>query len=276
MAADFFDLTVPERGETPVFVEVPHAGLDIPAVVRDQIVASEWAILRDADPHVDQLYVHAPEEGATLLCARVSRYVVDLNRAPDDVDAETVPDHPSPRAVQPRGVVWRMTTDGRPALRAPLSYRDLQTRLDVFHRPYHRVVAQELDRLRARFGFAILVAGHSMPSVGRSGHVDSGVRRADIVPGTRGRTTADARIIDLVDAHFRAAGLTVRHDDPYRGGWSTGHYGRPGEAQHAIQIEVNRALYMDESTGDVRSVQMARMQALLRELVAKLGQLQLR
>ena len=274
--ADFFELTVPGRGETPVLVEVPHAGLTVPGVVRDQVIASEWAIARDADPHVDRLYERAPQEGATLLCATVSRYVVDLNRAPDDVDAETVPDHPSPRPMQPRGVVWRMTTDGKPALRSPLSNRELERRLDVFHRPYHTALREQLERLRARFGFAIMVAGHSMPSVGRSGHVDSGVRRADIVPGTRGRSTADPRVIDLVDAHFRAAGLTVRHDDPYRGGWSTGHYGRPSDGWHAIQIEVNRALYMNETTGEVTPDALARMQTLLSELVAKLGTLSLR
>ena len=259
-----------------MLVEVPHAGLAVPELVRQQVVASDWAILRDADPYVDQLYGGAPAEGATLLCANVSRYVVDLNRAPDDVDAETVPDHPSPRAMQPRGVVWRMTTDGRPALREPLTYGELERRLETFHRPYHAALREQLERLRERFGFAIMVAGHSMPSIGRSGHSDSGVRRADIVPGTRGRTTADARLIDLADSHFRAAGLTVRHDDPYRGGWSTGHYGRPVEGWHAIQIEVNRALYMNETTGETLAEPMARMRTLLRELLAKIGKLTLR
>lgn len=273
--AAFFELTVPERGETPVLVEVPHAGLAVPDLVREQIIASRWAILRDADPYVDELYAEAPQAGATLLAAKVSRYVVDLNRSPDDVDGETCPDHPTPRAMQPRGVVWRMTTDGRPALRRPLRHAELEMRLEAFHRPYHDALRQQLQRIRERWGYAILVAGHSMPSIGRSGHSDSGVRRADIVPGTRGRSTADRRVIDLVDAHFRAAGLTVRHDDPYRGGWSTGHYGRPEEGWHAVQIEVNRALYMDESTGEPRPEPMQRVRELLRVLVEKLGRLEL-
>ena len=162
----FFELTVPERGETPLLVEVPHAGLAVPDSVRDQVVASKWAILRDADPYVDELWARAPGQGATLLAAKVSRYVCDLNRGPDDVDAETVPDHPSPRAIQPRGVVWRMTTDGRPALAQPLTYEELKTRLETFHRPYHDALRGQLERLRERFGFAIMVAGHSMPSVG--------------------------------------------------------------------------------------------------------------
>ena len=272
----FFELTVPERGETPLLVEVPHAGLAVPDSVREQVVASKWAILRDADPYVDELWLRAPGQGATLLSAKVSRYVCDLNRGPDDVDAETVPDHPSPRAIQPRGVVWRMTTDGRPALAHPLTYDQLKSRLETFHRPYHDTLRAQLERLRERFGFAIMVAGHSMPSVGRSGHSDSGIRRADIVPGSRGRTTTDRRVLEVVDSHFRGAGLTVRHDDPYRGGWSTGHYGQPAEGWHAVQIEVNRALYMNEATGEPYPDRVTHMQGLLEELLARLGRLDLR
>jgi len=271
----FYELTVPERGATPLLVEVPHAGLGIPDTVRDQIIASRWAVLRDADPYVDKLYEGSADEGATTLVSRVSRYVVDLNRAPDDVDVETVPDHPAPRAVQPRGVVWRMTTDGLPALRRPLSFAELEDRVATFHRPYHAELRKQLERLRDRFGFAVLLAAHSMPSVGRTGHVDSGARRADVVPGTRGRTTAHRRVVDLVDSHFRAAGLTVRHDDPYRGGWSTGHYGRPSEGWHAIQIELNRALYLDEKTGEPLRGSFDRLQQLFRELVHELGRLDL-
>jgi N-formylglutamate amidohydrolase len=121
----------------------------------------------------------------------------------------------------------------------------------------------------------ILVAAHSMPSVGRSGHNDRGTRRADVVPGTQGRTSADARVIDLVDAHFREAGLSVRHDDPYRGGYTTQHYGRPAEACHVVQIELNRALYVHEDTGVRKPGDFEKTRALVAALVAKLGTLSL-
>lgn len=271
-----FDLTIPEKGHVPVIVEVPHAGLAVPEPVRSQIAAPYECVLRDADIYVDKLYARAPEAGATLLTATVSRYVVDLNRAPDDVDAETVPDHPSPRAVQPRGVVWRVTTDGRPALTRPLTHLELSARLDTYHRPYHDTLREQLERTRSRFGHAILIAGHSMPSIGRAAHIDPGNRRADVVPGTRGRTTAHPRIIDLVDAHFRAAGLSVRHDDPYRGGWTTGFYGRPESGWHAIQIEINRGLYVNEATGEPKRGDFERVQELLVDLIAKLGRIGLR
>lgn len=270
-----FNLTRPSVKEAPVLVEVPHAGLAVPDPVRDEISVSDDAIQRDADIYVDKLYQDAPLQGATLLTANVSRYVVDLNRAPDDVDRATVPDHPSPRAHQPRGVVWSVTTDGRAALRKPLTYAQLVKRLQMFHTPYHETLTAELDRLRAKFGFAILLAGHSMPSVGRAGHTDPGSRRADVVPGTQGRTTADAMVIDLVDAHFREAGLSVVHDDPYKGGFTTQYYGRPDRDQHAIQIELNRDLYVNEATGEPKKNEFAELQAVLASLVGKLGTLRL-
>jgi N-formylglutamate amidohydrolase len=272
----YFALSVPDRGAIPILVEVPHAGLGVPDLVRDQIAVSLEDIERDADIYVDKLAENATSVGATLLTARVSRYVVDLNRAPDDVDRETVPDHPSPKAMQPRGVVWRMTTLGERSLTRPLRWAELAQRIEVFHAPYHRTIESELARLEARFGFAVLVAVHSMPSVGRGGQLDRGVRRADIVPGTRGRTTCDGRVIDLVDAHFRAAGLSVRHDDPYRGGYTTGHYGRPDRGRHAIQIEINRALYVNEATGEPKPDDFERLQRLLLELFERLGRLDLR
>jgi N-formylglutamate deformylase len=271
-----FNLQLPSHAAIPVLVEVPHAGLVVPDAVKDELSAPQDALLRDADIYVDELYASAPEQGAALLCARVSRYVVDLNRAQDDVDSATVSDHPAPVGAQPRGVVWRATTDGRPVLRRPLTFSALRKRLARYYVPYHEALRQTLDTLRTRHGFAILVAGHSMPSRGRSLHVDAGVRRADVVPGTQGRSTADARVIDLVDAHFREAGLSVRHDDPYKGGFATAHYGRPDQRQHAIQIELNRALYVDEDTFTRRAGDFERVQSLLTALIAKLGQLDLR
>lgn len=266
------ELRAPERGRTPVIVEVPHAGLTIPPVLRDEILVSEDAIARDADLHVDALYAQAPEAGAVLLSARVSRYVVDLNRAPDDIDLDGA-DGPR-RAGQPRGVVWRVTTEGRPVLRRPLDYAALRQRIELFHAPYHTALRTELERTRERFGYAILVAGHSMPSTVRRGSREV-ERRADVVPGTLGRTSADRRVIDLVDAHFRSAGLSVRHDDPYRGGFTTAHYGRPAEGWHAIQIEINRSLYMDELTLAPKNGDFARLQSLLADLVRRLGELAL-
>jgi N-formylglutamate amidohydrolase len=269
---DGYAFDAPRSGRTPVLVEVPHAGTTIPPALRDELFAPPELILRDADLFVDELYAAAPDRGASLLCARLSRYVVDLNRAPDDVDLETVFDHPAPRRSQPRGVVWRVTADGRPLLARPLDYRGLCQRLALYHEPYHTRLDEELRRQRTEHGFVILVAAHSMPSTVKRGVRDI-ERRADVVPGSLGRTSAHRAIIDLVDRHFRAAGLSVRHDDPYRGGYTTAHYGRPRASQHAIQIELNRALYMDERDCTRKPGDFERLQSLVGDLVANLGEL---
>jgi N-formylglutamate deformylase len=278
MMSSVLDFIAPEHGRTPVLVEVPHAGLTIPEPLEDEILATLDVRKRDADLYVDELFALAPEAGAALLCARLSRYVADLNRAPDDLELDGEPGANGFRALsrgsQPRGVVWRVTTDGRPALRTQLDAAALHRRVELYHAPYHARLRDELEATRLRFGHVVLVAGHSMPSAVRRG-VREVERRADIVPGSLGRTSCDPRVIDLVERHFRAAGLSVRHDEPYKGGFSTAHYGRPAQHQHAIQIEINRALYMDELTCERKPEHLASLQQLLRDLVVSLGQLAL-
>jgi N-formylglutamate amidohydrolase len=273
------EFQAPERGQLPILVEVPHAGLQIPPALRAEILAAPEILKRDADLFVDQLYRHVPEVGGSLLTARLSRYVVDLNRAPDDIDQLEreggSSSSPPSRSGQPRGVVWRVTTEGLPALRSPLDAAAIQERVALYHAPYHARLREEIERLRARFGFVILIAGHSMPSSVRRG-VRELERRADIVPGSLSRSSADARVIDLVERHFRAAGLTVRHDEPYRGGFTTAQYGRPAQGVHAIQIEINRALYMNELTCETKPREFERLQLLLRSLAERLGELDLR
>lgn len=272
-----YQLIVPAGPQSPrpLVVEVPHAGLSIPDEIARDYVPQRDAIMRDADIYVDRLCASAPQRGAALLTASLSRYVVDLNRAPDDVDAAAVPDHPSPVALQPRGVVWRATTDGRPVLARPLSYDAFCDRLARYYVPYHQALRGRVDALHAEFGYAIVLAVHSMPSMARSLQPDAGSRRADVVPGTLGRTSADARVIDLVDAHFRDAGLSVRHDDPYRGGFTTAHYGRPQQGVHAIQLELNRALYVDEATFELREPGFTQLRDLLGHLIDRLASLTL-
>ncbi len=264
-----FVATEPRTAETPVVVEVPHAGTSVPPEFANELLAPARAIARDADLFVDELYEQACDEGATLLVSRVSRYVVDLNRAETDVDAETVLGAPpAPRA--PRGVVWRLTTDNERSLAAPLTRAQLDARLDRIWRPYHAALAAAVHRKMQRFGVCVVLAAHSMPSVGRTGHGDTNVPRADVVPGTQGRTTASPPFIDVVEAHAREAGLSVRHDEPYRGGWTTRHWGRPAQGVHAVQVEVARRLYMDEAAL-VRGEAFDAMKKFARELVRKLG-----
>jgi len=267
----FVELTAPETTATPVLVEVPHSGLQVPPEVEPEIETTPLAVLRDSDIYVDQLYERAPDHGATLLVSRVSRYVVDLNRGPDEVDSAAVPSHPKGRHIPARGVVWRARTDGTPLLRAPLTIDQFARRIERYYEPYHQTLREVAARMRKEHGHVLILAAHSMPSAGRRVFGGRELRRADVVPGTRGRSTADARIIDLVDAHFRESGLSVKHDDPYRGGWTTSSYGAPKHGQHAVQIELNRALYVDEGTSEIKNPDFAQLQAVLDQLVNKLG-----
>ena len=263
-------LSHPSADETPVVVEVPHAGLGVPPHFANALLAPVRAIARDADLFVDELYAASCEVGASLLVSRVSRYVVDLNRAETDVDAETVLGAPvQPRA--PRGVVWRLTTENERSIAGPLTPAELEARLDQIHRPYHAALAETVRRKIERFGVCVVLAAHSMPSVGRSGHGDTNVQRADVVPGTQGRTTAAGSLIETVERHAQASGLSVRHDEPYRGGYTTRHWGRPSHGVHAVQVEIARRLYMDEAAL-LKTETFAAMQNFARELVRKLGE----
>jgi len=274
-----YRLVLPRGRPAPVVVEVPHAGLKIPDSLLSELDCEPRDVLRDADTYVDELFSNAHEVGATLLVAECSRYIVDLNRDEDDVDALTVPDrvtspcrHGSTALCNhsPRGVIWRESTEGRALLRAPLSNAAFEARLDKFYRPYHRALAQRLDELRGIFGFAILLSAHSMPAYGR-GPDGTRVRRADVVPGTRGQSTAHGSLIAMLDTHFRSAGLSVRHDDPYRGGATTARWGRVREGYHGMQVELSRALYMDEGSLHRKRDGMQWLARLCHELVLKLA-----
>lgn len=298
-----FEVFEPTGRETPVVVEIPHAGLDLPAPCLEPLAAPARALARDADLYVDALYEDAAAEGASVLVARASRYVIDVNRATSDIDGEVVEGERSHVALH-HGLVWRTTSDGEPALSRKLTRVELEERLDLVWRPYHRALAELLERKRARFGIALVLAAHSMPSIERDGASSArsgGVRtppeppsarggpagsgphaavagprsgrpRADVVPGTRGRRSAAARFIDAVEAHATARGWTVRHDDPYAGGFTTQHYGRPEEGVHVVQVELARRLYLDEST--LRPTRdFPGVRQWCRALVAELGRL---
>jgi N-formylglutamate amidohydrolase len=272
-----FEVFEPKSGESPLVVEAPHAGLWIDPEALAYTMAPARSIGRDADLYVDQLCQDVPREGATLLVATVSRLVIDLNRAETDLDAEAA--EGGGRAPCPRGLIWRLTTDGDPVLAAPLPRRELDRRLATVYRPYHRTLEALLQRKVARFGFAVLLCAHSMPSQPRPAPAPGGDAgrpappffRADLVPGTRGRSSAAGAVIDRVDAHGRSFGWTIRHDDPYRGGYSTGFYGRPARGIHAVQIEIARRLYMDETSLRIDPQGFPAVRQFVRTLAARLA-----
>ncbi len=273
-------------------VSVPHAGTDVPAVDAPLLALSERALLKDADLHVDKLVQGVPALGVPVLQARVSRYVLDVNRAPDDVDRETCPEIERPARPSARGLCWRTTTEGAAVLVRPLTLLELRSRLQRIHEPYHEALAALLAEKRARFGYAVLLDLHSMPSLGRpvlspgplsalvTRHSDPGSpassgRRADVVPGDLRGTSCAAALTRVVVDHFKGQGLSVRPNDPYMGGYITKHHGRPHKGIHAVQVELNRDLYMDEATFALKADAAAATADLVTGLVDRLRLLKL-
>src|SRR6266700_2729410 len=271
-ANGFFELP-PDPAPSAVVVSVPHASVEVGEM--GAVLAPGLDVRCDADLYVDRLYRIGEAAGpAACVAARLSRFVCDLNRAPDDVSAAAVPAHPAPRNTDGRGFVWAVTTTGAPALRRPLTFEEWQARASI-HAAYHGALTGALVRARARFGFAILVDGHSMPSMGRQGHKDAGRRRADVVPGDRDGTSCSPVLARHVGDHFGARGFSVAFNEPYKGGFITTHHGQPASGIHAIQIELSRDLYMDEQTFVTKDAGFARLQATLADLLASLATLRL-
>lgn len=267
---DPFGVYQPRARETPVIVEVPHAGLGADAEALATLAAPAYCLAQDADLYVDELVSQAPDEGATMLVAGFSRYIVDLNRSERDLDAPAVDGAPGGPHPSPHGLVWHRSTNGLPALRAPLHRTEFERRLTRIYRPYHAALAGLIAEKRARFGHVVLLSAHSMPSVGRD-QKGRECERADVVPGTRGRSTSAGPFIDEVGRVAARHGLSVRHDDPYRGGFTTAHYGDPRGRVHAVQVEVARRLYMNEQTLVREPARFERTRLFFRELVANLG-----
>jgi N-formylglutamate deformylase len=268
-----FKIREPRSKERPLVVEIPHAGLRLDPETLSTLNAPGRAVGSDADMYVDELYRDAVQYGASVLVAEMSRYVVDLNRAESDVDSLAVVG--APAGSLPHGLIWRATTEGRAALVHPIPDAEYQRRLREYYRPYHQSLQALLQEKKRKFGYVVVLAAHSMPSSGRNGHTDVGSPRADVVPGSRGRTSAAAPVIDCPDVLAQQRGWSVAHDQPYRGGFTTAFYGRPDNAVHVVQVELNRALYMNETTLTRLEPGFSQVKRYCDDLVQALAALQL-
>lgn len=226
----------------------PHSG-DLYPDDLDADPALSPASLRSAeDALVDRLIAPGPGHGATLVLARLGRAYVDLNRDPADLDPQLIEglDHPaSPRSAAGYGVIPRLTGDGRPLYTRRLGLDEARARLARAHAPWHAALAAEMHAARDRFGEAVLIDWHSMPE--RATRAPGGPRGPDVVLGDRHGASCTAELTRRLRAAFEALGWRVALNHPYAGGWTTQSWGRPDEGFHAVQIELNRALYFDEA-----------------------------
>lgn len=234
----------------PFVFASPHSGRHYPADMA-AAVGLETASLRSAeDALVDRLIAPGLERGATLLLGGWGRAYVDLNRDPEDLDPALIEGlegrTASARTVAGYGVAPRLTGDGRPLYDRRLAIDEVGARIRLAHAPYHAALDGLMQAARARHGEAVLVDWHSMPS--RATRGVGGARGPDVVLGDRHGSSCAGDLTRRLRKAFEALGWRVALNQPYAGGWTTQLWGRPAEGFHAVQIELNRALYLDEAT----------------------------
>ena len=243
-------LTRPEAWTCPVIFASPHSGRDYPVEFLAQAVLDRHTIRSSEDAFVDDLFGMAPGMGAPLLAARVPRAYIDLNRAADELDPaviEGIARAPhNPRISSGLGVIPRVVAGGRAIYRGKLGLADAETRLRRFWHPYHQALAALVEEVRAEFGQAVLIDCHSMPHEAIEAHTRPGQLRPEVVLGDRYGVTAGREVMERVEAAFAGAGLRVGRNAPFAGAYVAQAYGRPSRGVHVVQVEIDRALYMDE------------------------------
>jgi len=242
------EVTTPSVWRSGVVFASPHSGSIYPQDLLARSNLSAHQLRRNEDIFIDLLFHSSVDAGAPFLRALFPRVIVDVNRAESELPPEwdtliEGPRHSTPRAAAGLGVVPTYLSETLPIYNRPPTSEDVSRRLTTLYHPYHAALKALLDTSVARFGRALLVDCHSMP-----GFAPMGSRRPDIILGDRFGTSCHADTLDLVRDLFAKAGYSVGINYPYAGGHTTTHYGKPSEGIEAIQIEVNRDLYVNPIT----------------------------
>ncbi len=247
-----FDLMRPAQRTTSIVFASPHSGRDYPAAFLKRSLLDERQVRSSEDAYVDQLFRAVPDNGAPLLAARAPRAYLDLNRGPDEFDPALIDGvrrgvH-NPRVSSGLGVIPRVVANGRAIYRGKITLHEAHRRVADYWRPYHDQLRALLDESLNTFNEAILIDCHSMPHEALENVGPPGSTRPHIVLGDRFGASASPAIVAEVEAAFSAAGFRVARNMPFAGAFITQHYGKPSRRQHAVQVEIDRALYMDEKT----------------------------
>lgn len=258
---------------TPLVFASPHSGRLYPD---DMMAALDGvAIRRSEDAYVDELVAEGPGLGAALIAARLARAYIDVNREAFELDpamfADELPDFArgrSARVAAGLGAIARVVSEGQEIYARKLTFAEARARIETAHAPYHAALARLLGEAHAAHGFAILIDWHSMPAAAaRAGGRDGA---CDIVLGDRFGAACAGVVTQRVERELEAMGYKVVRNAPYAGGYTTEHYGRPARRTHALQIEINRALYLDEARL-TPTEGFARLKADLERLTAALA-----
>src|SRR6266851_4038350 len=272
------DLRQPPRRAIPLVVASPHSGADYP---EDFLAASRLdplTLRRSEDSFVDAIFSAAPELGAPLLAARFPRAYLDVNREAWELDPAMFSDllppfvnHRSPRVRMGLGTIARVVASGEEIYARKLRFAEARWRVDTLYHPYHHALRRLVDETEAAFGGYLLLDCHSMPSAASA---TGGQAAADIVLGDCHGVSCAPRIVEAARDLLVQRNFAVALNAPYAGGFTTVHYGNPRRGRHALQIEINRALYMDERRYR-KKPRFERLKAEMTGLVAHLGQVML-
>lgn len=230
---------------SPLVVDSPHSGRIYPV---DFAYACPLPLLRQAeDAYVDEVIAGAVEAGAAVIAAEFPRSMIDVNRAENDIDPQSL-DGTWPEQLVPDeitlsgfGLVRRLCRNGVPLYRAALTVAEVQRRIDFYYRPYHECLHTQIGRRLQQFGVCHLIDAHSMPD-----RIDNGQPRADFILGDRDGTSCDPVFTRRAQRILQDMGYSVTLNDPYKGREIVKRYGMQGQGAQALQIEINRKLYMDE------------------------------
>lgn len=257
LRADFngrppFEVLTPADQRLPFVFNSPHSGCQYPRSFLQASRLDERTIRRSEDAFVDQLFTHVVPLGAPMLRAHFPRAYLDVNREPYELDPKMFEDRLPPyanvrsiRVAGGLGTIARIVSDNQEIYRHRLPVSEALWRIEEIYKPYHTTLRRLLAQTHVTFGFAVLIDCHSMPSTVRHASTDT---KPDFILGDRYGTSCAPELVDYASALLRSLGYKVSRNTPYAGGFITEHYGRPNRSLHALQIEINRGLYMDETT----------------------------
>ena len=265
-----YEVLHPDKNRSCVVFASPHSGRDYPFSFLRSSVLDEHTIRSSEDAFVDHLFDCAPRFGAAFIKAGAPRAFVDMNRAAEELDPALIEgvrrQGHNPRVASGLGVIPRVVANGRSIYSGKLSQVEARRRIAIYWKPYHEMLQRLLDAAHDRHGQAILIDCHSMPHEAMDGIARSGVRRPDVVLGDRFGSAASGEVVDRVEDALVRAGFTVTRNAPFAGAYITQAYGRPARGQHAVQIEIDRSIYMNEAlirpNGNFEKVQGALLEVV--------------
>jgi N-formylglutamate amidohydrolase len=273
-----FEIALPRRWRAPIIFNSPHSGADYPAGFINASRIDLASLRRSEDSYVDEMIDGLTSLGFPVVRVHFPRSYVDVNREPYELDPRMfdgrLPSFVNTRSMRVAGglgTIPRVAGDGQEIYRDRLEVEEGLARIERLYKPYHRALRHLIADARDQFGAVLLIDCHSMPSVGLSRDEPA---RADVVIGDRYGISCSPLLSRTAEAVFAGRGYSTARNRPYAGGFITEHYGNPAGGTHAVQIEINRAIYMDENSR-VRGPGLERLTRDFAELAIALAEIPL-